>query len=128
LDRHPPAVAGVLGFAAPPGFSSPPGGGGLHFFVFQGPGLQRLRRRFLGLTGFPPLPPRWVFGLLQSRYGYRNRQELENIAQTFRAKSLPCDALILDLFWFQEMGDLAFQPFDWPDPQDMIARLKDQGF
>ena len=26
------------------------------------------------------------------------------------------------------MGELAFQPFDWPDPQDMITKLKDQGF
>ncbi|MGE0821851.1 MAG: TIM-barrel domain-containing protein [Candidatus Binatia bacterium] len=103
-------------------------GGGLQYYVSYGPDLARLLRTQLELTGFPPLPPRWVFGLLQSRYGYRSREELETIAQTFREKRLPCDALILDVFWFQEMGDLAFQPFDWPDPPEMIAQLKEQGF
>lgn len=117
-----------LGHTDPQTFSYRAQGGGLQYYVIYGPDLPCLLRTFLELTGSPPLPPRWVFGLLQSRYGYRNRKELETIAQTFRAKGLPCDALILDLFWFQEMGDLAFQPFDWPDPQDMIARLKDQGF
>jgi len=117
-----------LGHTDPQTFSYHAQGGGLQYYVIYGPDLPRLLRTFVELTGSPPLPPRWVFGLLQSRYGYRNRKELETIAQTFRAKGLPCDALILDLFWFQEMGDLTFQPFDWPDPQDMIARLKDQGF
>ena len=73
-----------------------------------------LLRTFLELTGFPPHPPRWIFGLLQSRYGYRKREELETIARTFRATRLPCDALILDLFWFAQMGDLAFNPAEWP--------------
>jgi len=81
----------------------------------------------LELTGYPPLPPRWVLGLLQSRYGYRSRQELESIAQSFRARQLPCDALILDVFWFREMGDLAFDPQKWPNAREMIARLKQQG-
>jgi alpha-glucosidase len=44
-----------------------------------------------------------------------DRRELETVAETFRAKRLPCDALILDVFWFKEVGDLAFDPIDWPD-------------
>jgi alpha-glucosidase len=117
-----------LGYSDPSTFSYRAQGGGLQYYVLYGPDLPRLLHSFFELTGFPPLPPRWIFGLLQSRYGYRNRAELEEVARTFRSKELPCDVLILDLFWFQEMGDLAFQPFDWPDPQGMIARLKDQGF
>jgi alpha-glucosidase len=117
-----------LGHSDPGRFSYHAQGGGLEYYVVYGPDFPRLLRTFAELSGFPPLPPRWVFGLLQSRYGYRNRTELEEIAQTFRAKGLPCDALILDLFWFQEMGDLAFQPAAWPDPPGMIARLRDQGF
>jgi alpha-glucosidase (family GH31 glycosyl hydrolase) len=103
-------------------------GGGLQYYIWYGPDLPRLLRSFLELTGFPPLPPRWALGLLQSRYGYRNRDELETIAQTFRAKDLPCDALILDVFWFREMGDLDFDHFDWPEPREMIARLRERGF
>ncbi len=128
LVDNPQKAIWDLGHTDPLTFSYQAQGGGLQYYVLYGPDLPRLLHTFMELTGFPPLPPRWVFGLLQSRYGYRNREELETTARTFRAKGLPCDALILDVFWFQEMGDMAFQPFDWPDPQGMIAQLKDQGF
>jgi alpha-glucosidase len=117
-----------LGSRDPSAFSYRAEGGGLQYYVFHGPGLPRLLRTYAELTGYPLLPPRWVFGLMQSRYGYRSRRELETIADTFRSKGLPCDALILDLFWFKEMGDLAFNPADWPDPAGMIGGLKEQGF
>jgi alpha-glucosidase (family GH31 glycosyl hydrolase) len=117
-----------LGHGDPQSFAYQARGGGLQYYVVYGPDLNRVLRSMLELTGFPPLPPRWALGLLQSRYGYRNRQELESIADTFRGRRLPCDALILDVFWFREMGDLAFDPQNWPDPRTMLARLKQQGF
>jgi alpha-glucosidase len=117
-----------LGCSDPAVFSYQARGGGLQYYVIYGSELARLLRTFLDLTGHPPLPPRWVFGLLQSRYGYRNRHELESIARTFRSKKLPCDGLILDVFWFREMGDLAFDPLSWPNAGTMITALKQQGF
>ncbi len=117
-----------LGCTDPQTFSYRAPAGGLQYYVFYGPNLPRLLRTLIEITGFPPLPPRWVFGLLQSRYGYRSRRELQTIASTFREKDLPCDALILDHFWFREMGDLAFDPWDWPDPKGMVAELKEKGF
>ncbi|MBV8360864.1 MAG: DUF5110 domain-containing protein [Deltaproteobacteria bacterium] len=117
-----------LGYSDRQSFSYQARGGGLQYYIVLGPDMARLLQTMLELTGYPPLPPRWVFGLLQSRYGYRSRQELETIAQSFRTRQLPCDALILDVFWFREMGDLAFDPQKWPDAREMIARLKQQGF
>ncbi len=117
-----------LGHSDPLTFSYQARGGGLQYYFFGAPDLPGLMRTFMELTGFPLHPPRWVFGLLQSRYGYRTREELETIARTFRTTRLPCDALILDLFWFAQMGDLAFNRAAWPDPAEMISRLRDQGF
>ena len=117
-----------LGHGDPGTFSYRARGGGLQYYFFSGSGLRDLLNTQLELTGFPPHPPRWLFGLLQSRYGYRNREELESIARTFRAKRLPCDALILDLYWFARMGDLAFNAADWTNPSEMIAGLAEQGF
>jgi alpha-glucosidase len=117
-----------LGRSDPRIFSYEARGGGLQYYVVLGPDMPRLLHTMLELTGYPPLPPRWALGLLQSRYGYRSRDELESIAQTFRSRQLPCDGLILDVFWFREMGDLAFDAQKWPNAGEMIARLKQQGF
>jgi alpha-glucosidase len=117
-----------LGHTDPQSFSYRARGGGLQYYVVLGPGMPRLLQTMQELTGYPPLPPRWTLGLLQSRYGYRSRQELESIAQSFRDRKLPCDGLILDVFWFREMGDLAFDMQKWPEARKMIAQLKQQGF
>src|SRR5262249_9533333 len=71
LLNNPHRASWDLGSSHQTSFSYRAGGGGLQYYVFHGPELQRLMRTFFELTGFPPLPPRWVFGLLQSRYGYR---------------------------------------------------------
>ncbi len=128
LVDNPYRAAWDFGSAEPRIFSYSARGGPLQYYFFYGRAMPGLLRTYMELTGFPPHPPRWVFGLLQSRYGYRNRAELEEIARTFRERRLPCDALILDLFWFAQMGDLAFTSAQWPDPADMIARLGEQGF
>ena len=128
LVDNPYRAAWDFGRTDPATFSYLASGGGLEYYFFHGGRLPDLLRIYLELTGFPPHPPRWVFGLLQSRYGYRNRAELEAIAETFRAKGLPCDALILDLFWFAQMGDLSFSPAHWPNAQEMISHLREQGF
>src|SRR5579875_3535866 len=117
-----------LGYTDPRSFSYRARGGGLQYYVILGPELPRILHSLLELTGYPPLPPRWTLGLLQSRYGYGSRQELEEIASQFRSRQLPCDALILDVFWFREMGDLAFDPQRWPQAGEMIKGLKRQGF
>jgi alpha-glucosidase len=128
LIDNPRRATWDFGREDPSMFSYRASGGGFQYYVFHGPGMARLLRTYLELTGYPPMPPRWVLGLLQSRYGYRNRDELELIARTFREKKLPCDGLILDVYWFREMGDLAFDFLDWPDAPEMIDRLRRDGF
>jgi alpha-glucosidase (family GH31 glycosyl hydrolase) len=128
LVDNPRRATWDLGHSDPSLFYYQSTGGGLQYYVCFGPDMARLQRTYYELTGYPPMPPRWVLGFLQSRYGYRNRRELEAVARTFRDKKLPCDALILDVYWFREMGDLAFDFLDWPAAPEMIARLKQQGF
>lgn len=128
LIDNPHRAVWDLGHSDTHSFSYRARGGGLQYYVMYGSDFRRLSQTYFELTGFPPMPPRWTLGLLQSRYGYRNRKELEEIGAEFRRRGLPCDALILDVFWFREMGDLAFDPFQWPRPREMIARLRELGF
>ncbi len=78
-------------------------------------------------TGRPPLPPRWALGFLQSKYGYRNEDQARELVDGFLERELPLGAIILDLYWFQQMGDLAWNPAAFPDPQTMIADFLELG-
>jgi alpha-glucosidase/alpha-D-xyloside xylohydrolase len=51
-------------------------------------------REFIRLTGAPVMPPLWALGYMQSHRTLASTEEMVQEAGTFRAKQLPCDALI----------------------------------
>lgn len=103
-------------------------GGSLAFYFLAGDGLPDLLDRYTRLTGRPALPPLWALGYLQSRYGYRNRAEVEAVAREMRERQIPCDGLILDLYWFRRMGELDWDEEAFPDPLGMLRDLHRAGF
>lgn len=109
-------------------FSYTTEGGPISMVLFVGDSLVELLRLYTELTGRFPLPPKWSLGYLQSRYGYRDEHEVRDLAKRFRERELPCDGIILDLHWFNQMGDLAFDLTRWPDPAALIRDLRGQGY
>jgi alpha-glucosidase (family GH31 glycosyl hydrolase) len=111
----------------PHSWSYTAGGGELSYVVMEGPTPKDVLELYTWLTGRQPLPPRWAFGYIQSKFGYRTEQEASVTVQTIRQKRLPCDGLVLDLFWFDAMGDLAWRASSWPSPFGMMEDFLAQG-
>ena len=85
-----------------------------------------IQQDYAWLTGTQPMPPRWALGYIQSRYGYKSQAELERITGETLAAGYPLDAVLLDLYWFGgkgRMGDLDWDPVQWPDPDAMMRWL-----
>lgn len=116
-----------LGVAEPGLLSWTLPGSELSVFLCTAPDLPGLIEAHTWLSGRPPLPPRWALGYLQSKYGYRNEAAARAAVAGFRQRGLPLDVLILDLYWFSEMGDLSWNHAAWPDPPGMIADFLAQG-
>jgi oligosaccharide 4-alpha-D-glucosyltransferase len=82
------------------------------------------------LTGRQPLPPRWALGYIQSRFGYEYESEARGIVEDMLAADFPLDALVLDLYWFGEPGDMGNLDWDYnrfPNPVEMIQDFEDLG-
>ncbi|MGD8816418.1 MAG: glycoside hydrolase family 31 protein [Acidobacteriota bacterium] len=86
------------------------------------------------LTGHPELPPLWSFGYLQSHRTLSGPEEVMWVAETFREKELPCDALIYlgtgftPSGWNTNNGEFAWNPEVFPEPEAMIERLHEMHF
>jgi oligosaccharide 4-alpha-D-glucosyltransferase len=92
----------------------------------------QLIEEFTTLTGRQPLPPRWAFGNFASRFGYHSQAEVEKTVDLFREHQIPLDAAVIDIYWFSkgifdEMGDLEFEKDSFPNPEKMLADLKQKG-
>ena len=105
-------------------------GGQMVYYLIYGPDMYQILKKYTWLTGRQPLPPRWALGLLQSKYGYWDENEARNMIATMRTKGIPCDAIILDLYWFGTPGDMgrfAWELSRWPDPAGMMKDFREQG-
>ncbi|MDF2631168.1 MAG: Alpha-glucosidase [Symbiobacteriaceae bacterium] len=102
-------------------------GGQMIYYFIAGPAMTEVLDRYTALTGRPAMAPKWALGLLQSKFGYKTRGEVEELVANFRERQIPLDSVILDLYWFRTMGDLCFNKEAFPDPAGMIAALREQG-
>ncbi len=101
----------------------------LDYYLIYGPDLKQILKRYAGLTGHAPVPPKWSFGFWVSRAGYRSREEAETVAREMRGRDLPFDVLSLDPWW---MGEPPWTTYEWntdafPEPAEMMQGLREQG-
>lgn len=101
--------------------------GQLSYLLIAAPTIPQQLEKYTWLTGRQPLPPKWAFGFIQSKFGYQNEAEARAAVATLRQKRIPCDAIVLDLYWFNHMGDLSWKISDWPNPFQMMRDFLDQG-
>lgn len=106
--------------------------GEINVYIIFG-NYQTILQSYHELTGTQPLPPRWAFGNLMSRFGYTSEAQVKDIYNKMKAENIPVDAIILDLFWFGDsiqktMGNLDWvNKTKWPNPKKMIADFKKDG-
>lgn len=105
----------------------------VRWFVMSGPDLPDLRKDYLELTGRPPVPPKQVFGLWNSEYGYDNWGEIDSTLASLRTNKFPVDGFMLDVNWFggvtagsdnTRMGTLSWDTTNFPSPSTKIASYK----
>jgi len=103
-------------------------GGDVDYYFINGPEPRKVIERYTALTGRMSLPPLWSLGYQQCRWSYYPEARVRLLADTFRMKKVPADALWLDIHYMN-----GYQPFTWnadrfPDPKKLITDLRAQGF
>ncbi len=117
-----------LGVESPDRYSFGAEGGELDYYFFYGPDPKKVLERYTELVGRLPLPPRWAIGYHQSRYSYYPEKVVRFIADNFRLRQIPCDAIFLDIHYMDGYRIFTWDRSRFPDPAAMIADLHRQGF
>ena len=98
-----------------------------YYFVNGAKTIADVTSQLTSLTGRQPLPPLWSLGYITSKYGYHNEKETLGAIDTLKSQGYPVDGIVLDLYWYgkeQDMGRLAWDPDQWPNPERMLEKLK----
>lgn len=106
-------------------------GGELDFFIFTG-GNERTPKQVLAdytnLTGRMPLPPLWSLGNQQSRFSYFPESKVLEIANEFRQRKIPADAIYIDIDYMDGFRIFTWDKTKFPNPKKLNEDLAKIGF
>jgi len=89
---------------------------------------QEVVGRLADLTGRIELPPRWTLGYHQCRFSYYPDARVRELAEEFRKRKLPCDAIWVDIHYMDAYKVFTFDPTGFPDPNATNDYLRRRGF
>lgn len=103
-------------------------GGEMDYFFIYGPALSSVAGQYMEMTGKPELPPIWSLGFHQCRWSYFPERRVLDVANSFRAKNIPCDAIYLDIDYMDGYRCFTWDKTHFPKPKKMIKQLRKEGF
>ena len=102
--------------------------GEMRYYFFYGPALSNVVDRYTELTGRMVMPPLWALGYHQNRWSYTPASRVREVAQGFRQRQIPCEAIHLDIDYMDGYRCFTWDPTDFADPESLIEDLHAEGF
>jgi alpha-glucosidase (family GH31 glycosyl hydrolase) len=99
-------------------------GGAADYLVITGDTPRAILRTYTGLTGRPPLLPRWAHGLWATGYPQEPQERVLELARQHARRGLPLEVIILDYHWEQAFHNFRWRQSLFPDPDRLIAELR----
>ena len=96
-------------------------------YLLSGGNENAICREFRTLIGRSYIPPRWAFGLAQSRWGYKTEEDVREVARQYKEHDLPLDMICMDIEYMQDYADFTVNKEHFPDLTKLSADLKAQG-
>ena len=96
-------------------------------YLLSGGNENAICKEFRTLIGRSYIPPRWAFGLAQSRWGYKTEEDVREVARQYKEHDLPLDMICMDIDYMQDYADFTVNKERFPDLTKLSADLKAQG-
>ena len=96
-------------------------------YLLSGGNENAICKEFRTLIGRSYIPPRWAFGLAQSRWGYKTEEDVREVARQYKEHNLPLDMICMDIEYMQDYADFTVNKERFPDLAKLSADLKAQG-
>ncbi|NMG05483.1 glycoside hydrolase family 31 protein [Brasilonema sp. UFV-L1] len=103
-------------------------GGELDYYIIYGPEPAKILHTYTQLTGRMSLPPKWALGYHQCRWSYDSEIVVQQLAQEFRERRIPCDVIHLDIDYMRGYRVFTWNHKRFPNPAKLITDLAQAGF
>lgn len=90
-------------------------GGVFDFYFFAGTSPLEVLEQYTRLVGRPAAMPYWSLGFHQSRYGYKNIEELETVMAKYEEINFPVESIWSDIDHMDAYKDFTLHPEHYPE-------------
>lgn len=97
----------------------------LTLYVIDGDSPYDIVKQFRKIIGRSYIPPKFAFGFGQSRWGYKTREDFENVAKGYRENRLPLDMIYMDIDYMDSYKDFTLND-DFKDFPEFVQGMKDR--
>lgn len=98
-----------------------------YIYIIEGENLEEISTKFLQIIGKSYIPPKWAFGYFQSRWGYKDKDEVKKVYETFRKNDIPLEGIFLDLDYMDDFKDFTISDERFDGFKNFVEDLKKDG-
>ncbi len=96
-------------------------------YIIEEENFNAIIKAFRELIGQSYIPPKWAFGYQQSRWGYKNEEDLKTVVAGYRENHIPLDAIYMDIDFMDNFKDFTIDSNGFSDFKATVGELKEQG-
>jgi alpha-glucosidase len=96
----------------------------LYVYVITCESAYDVAKQFRKIIGKSYIAPRFAFGFGQSRWGYKNESDIEEVVNGYRENNIPIDMVYLDIDYMQDYKDFTINPERFPDFGEFVNKMK----
>lgn len=97
-------------------------------YIFNSQKNIEIIQEYLKLTGAPYIPPKWAFGYQQCRWSYPDAKTIKEVAENFRKKGIPCDAIYMDIDYMKNYKVFTIDEEKFPEFPGFVKEMNEKGF
>ncbi|MCR5399361.1 MAG: alpha-glucosidase [Lachnospiraceae bacterium] len=88
--------------------------------------LTKVVQQFRHLIGQSYIPPLFAFGYGQSRWGYKSREDILSVIQSYEDADIPLDSVYLDIDYMDSFKDFTINEDSYPDFEDFVKSVSEK--
>ncbi len=99
----------------------------LYLYKITGESTKDIINQFLKIIGPSYIPPLWAFGFGQSRWGYKNQKDIDEVIKGYQDNNLPLDYICMDIDYMDRYIDFTVDENKFPNFKNYVEQIKNKG-
>ncbi len=93
-------------------------------YIIEGKSNLDIISEFRSAIGKSYIAPKWAFGYGQSRWGYKNEDDIREVRNNYKKAGIPLDSIYMDIDYMDDYKDFTVDKNRFPDLKNLASDMK----